>query len=67
MQYAPGDRVVLPATGECGVVVHAWDDNGTQDCYVAFFGARFPASGEQLEQKPYILRYYATSLAAAKP
>ena len=47
---------------EYGVVVQCWDDDeiGGYDCYVAFFGSKLP-SGKP-EEKPYVLRYAATSL-----
>ena len=47
---------------EYGVVVHRWSDEeiGAADCYVAFFGNETP-NGKPPE-KPYILRYAATSL-----
>lgn len=66
----PGTRVRLDSlvtdddepTPEFGVVVHCWldDEIGMFDCYVAFFGPEFP-DGEPSE-KPYVLRYAATSL-----
>jgi hypothetical protein len=68
-RYIPsGTRVRLDSlddnhlTTELGVVVHCWLDNeiGVFDCYVAFFGDTFPA-GKPAE-KPYLLRYAATSL-----
>jgi hypothetical protein len=68
---APGTRVRLDAfvndddttTSEFGVVVHCWLDEeiGMFDCYVAFFGGSFPEG--KPEEKPYVLRYGATSLA----
>lgn len=47
---------------EFGVVVHCWHEPeiGGYDCYVAFFGADFPAG--RPNQKPYILRYAVASL-----
>ncbi|MBR2268738.1 MAG: hypothetical protein IJ918_10740 [Sphingobium sp.] len=67
---APGTRVRLDSlvndegavTTELGVVVHCWRDDeiGMFDCYVAFFGASFPQG--RPEEKPYVLRYAATSL-----
>ena len=66
----PGTRVRLDSlvddddalTPEFGVVIHCWldDEIGMFDCYVAFFGARFPAG--KPSEKPYVLRYAATSL-----
>lgn len=49
-------------TPEFGIVVHCWLDEemGMFDCYVAFFGDGFP-EGQPVE-KPYVLRYAATSL-----
>ncbi len=49
-------------TSEFGVVVHCWldDEIGVFDCYVAFFGAGFPNA--KPSEKPYVLRYAATSL-----
>jgi hypothetical protein len=47
---------------EFGVVVHCWmsDEIGGYDCYVAFFGDEFPSGAPN--QKPYVLRYAASSL-----
>ena len=58
----PGQHVKLRATGEVGVVVHAWlhDELGEIDVYVAFFGSNFPV-GEPLDP-PYVLRYLESSL-----
>jgi hypothetical protein len=67
---APGTKVCLgPAiddegkvTSEYGVVVHCWHEESiaAYDCYVAFFGDSFPSG--MPTQKPYVLRYAATSL-----
>jgi hypothetical protein len=67
---AAGTRVRLDSlvndddecTSEFGVVVQCWldDEIGMFDCYVAFFGGAFP-DGKPSE-KPYVLRYGATSL-----
>jgi len=70
-QFIPsGTRVRLDSivngddepTPEFGVVVHCWldDEIGMFDCYVAFFGTKFPDG--QPSDKPYVLRYAATSL-----
>ncbi len=67
-KFSPGDRVILSSTGECGVVVATWPiEAGSKgdDCYVAFFGKRFPVPGKPPRQKPYILRYYHSSLRHA--
>ena len=47
---------------EFGVVVHCWMDEEIHayDCYVAFFGAAIPTTKPR--EKPYVLRYAATSL-----
>jgi hypothetical protein len=47
---------------EFGVVVHCWmsEEIGGYDCYVAFFGNEFPSG--RPKQKPYVLRYAASSL-----
>jgi hypothetical protein len=47
---------------EFGVVVHCWMSHeiGGYDCYVAFFGNEFPDGHPK--QKPYVLRYAASSL-----
>jgi hypothetical protein len=47
---------------EFGVVVHCWmsEELGGYDCYVAFFGNEFPSG--RPKQKPYVLRYAASSL-----
>ena len=67
---APGTKVRLDSvfndddtiTPEFGIVVHCWlsDEIDMFDCYVAFFGDRFP-DGPPTE-KPYVLRYAARSL-----
>jgi hypothetical protein len=67
---SPGTKVRLDSivndndapTFEFGIVVHCWEDEGIGafDCYVAFFGDALP-SGKPSE-KPYVLRYAATSL-----
>lgn len=69
----PGTKVCLEnglndageEASEYGVVVHCWRHEelgyGFYDCYVAFFGGTFP-SGEPAD-KPYILRYAASTLA----
>ncbi len=69
-RLTPGTRVRLDSfvnddnetTPESGVVVHSWFDQeiGGFDCYVAFFGREFPQG--KPSEKPYILRYAATSL-----
>lgn len=62
----PGARVRLlsgiDGSWEDGVVVHCWldDEIGVYDCYIAFFGDAIP-EGKPAE-KPYVLRYAATSL-----
>ncbi len=62
LTFSPGDRVLLDSSGECGIVVHTWAcEEFDEDCYVAFFGDRFPLADEA-PSKPYILRYFATSL-----
>ena len=56
-----GDSVRHRDTGEVGIVV--WlssSDDGSEDTYVAFFGDSFPAA--EPKEKPYVLRYYTTSL-----
>lgn len=68
---APGTHVSLRkiedegehASPEVGVVVHCWMDpeHGFYDCYVAFFGDALPSGAP--DDRPYILRYAATSLA----
>jgi hypothetical protein len=67
-RFLPGERVILSASGECGVVVHTWVSDelgGLDDCYVAFFGRDFPDQGAKPRQIPYVLRYAATSLRRA--
>jgi hypothetical protein len=48
---------------EFGVVVHCWMSEEIEacDCYVAFFGNEFPSGHPK--QKPYVLRYAASSLS----
>ncbi len=56
-----GDPVRHLDTGEVGVVVWMWDvDDSGADAYVAFYGDSFPV--EEPTDKPYVLRYYTTSL-----
>ncbi|WP_255586815.1 hypothetical protein [Hephaestia mangrovi] len=67
---SPGTRVRLDSlvdddgqpTPEFGIVVHCWLDDGIGmfDCYVAFFGNALPEG--KPSEKPYVLRYAATSL-----
>lgn len=66
----PGRRVILRSTGEKGVVVATWpidpgDPGAGVDCWVAFFGQEWPTGGAE-PPKPYMLRYYDTSLAPAE-
>ena len=71
-RYQAGDRVVLRrededgvVSEEKGVVVCTWlIDQGVYDCYVAFFGTEWPEP-DQNPPKPYVLRYYDTSLEPA--
>jgi len=48
-------------------VVYCWADDeiDAYDCYVAFHGSRSPKSAP--EQKPYVLRYAASSLKVIEP
>ena len=48
---------------EFGVILHAWIDEQLEvvDCYVVFFGDRWPTAGQPIE-KPYVLRYLLSSL-----
>lgn len=68
---APGTKVSLrnPTDGEYehGVVVHCWGDDEVDafDCYVAFFGAEMPI--RKPREKPYVLRYAASSLRVTEP
>ncbi|WP_448660061.1 hypothetical protein ACPVPU_06020 [Sphingomonas sp. CJ99] len=69
---APGTHVRLDSllgddgktSPEYGVVVHCWFDDELSgfDCYVAFFGAAIPNGTPN--DKPYVLRYAATSLTS---
>ncbi len=59
----PGDKVIYRGgmKPEYGMVVHVYvDEHGDEDCYVAFFGNEFPEGAPST--KPYVLRYYASSL-----
>jgi hypothetical protein len=60
-----GTKVRYDGSGrpEFGVVVSCWmsEDIGGYDGYVAFFGNEFPSGPPK--QRPYILRYAASSLA----
>lgn len=50
------------------VVAVMWNKKmGWWDCWVAFFGFKWPTNRMLLTQKPYILRYLETSLRAHKP
>lgn len=61
-KYTPGRRVVLKSTGEKGVVVCTWsNDQEIEECYVAFFGDEWPSMSEN-PPKPYVLKYYSSSL-----
>ncbi len=64
LSYYAGEDLEAELVHEDGVVAHCWwdDELGGYDCYVAFFGDAIP-SGKP-EEKPYILRYAATSLTA---
>jgi hypothetical protein len=59
-----GTKVRYDGSGqpEFGVVVYCWmsEDIRGYDCYVAFFGNEFPSGPPQ--QRPYVLRYAASSL-----
>jgi len=48
---------------EFGVILNAWIDEQLEavDCYVLFFGDRWPTAGQPIE-KPYVLRYLLSSL-----
>jgi len=61
-----GQKVKLVSTGEVGIIVWLWTDpdTGAEDAYVAFFGKRFPMNLP--ENKPYILRYFTSSLEELK-
>lgn len=67
----PGTRVrydgLEEGGPEYGIVVHCWHEVEISgyDCYVAFFGPAL-ASGK-LEEKPYVLRYAASSLNVFDP
>jgi hypothetical protein len=66
-QHEPtiGQRVRLRDTGEVGVVVWVWkNSNADAEVYVAFFGKAFPNAVP--ESKPYVLRYFSTSLELAE-
>lgn len=60
-----GARVRLRASGEAGIVVWLWEDDGMTDAYVAFFGNDFPRG--KPASVPYVLRYAATSLDLVDP
>jgi hypothetical protein len=57
-----GQKVRHPSTREVGVVVWLWESNeyGDVDAYIAFFGSQFPTGIPN--EKPYVLRYYESSL-----
>lgn len=61
MKLRIGQKVRLSSTGEVGIVVWLWkNEYGDTDVYVAFFGMEFPVI--EPKEKPYILRYYDSSL-----
>jgi hypothetical protein len=67
-----GDMVRLRSTRECGIVLLVWvNERGDRDCYVAFYGKSFPKRAMILRRRkrdpkrPYVLRYYDTSLEHA--
>ena len=64
----PGTRVRYDGTGEpeYGIVVQCWinDEIQAYDCYIAFFGERFPEAAPN--HIPYILRYSSMSLTAVR-
>ncbi len=67
---SPGTKVRLESEEgkpEEGVVVHCWgnDEIDAYDCYVAFFGKTLPI--REPTEKPYILRYAASSLKVIEP
>lgn len=65
MSLIIGQKVRLISTGEVGVVIYTWkDEHGDVDTYVAFFGEAFPDG--KPTSRPYILRYYESSLEALK-
>jgi len=59
--WEPGTKVKLMGSDEVGVVVCGWEDpHGGYDYYIAFFGDSFPKGSP--DTKPYVLRYFETSL-----
>jgi hypothetical protein len=61
VEFTIGEKVKLKSTGEVGVIVWFWEDGyGAIDAYIAFFGDKFPHT--KPKEKPYILRYYTSSL-----
>ena len=61
-----GQKVRVRSTGEVGVVVWIWqNEHDDTDVYVAFFGNEFPEtnySNGTMPDRPYILRYFDSSL-----
>lgn len=51
-------------TEEFGYIIHAWVDDEVDavDCYVAFMGNTWPSIGVKPSEKPYVLRYFLSSL-----
>lgn len=67
-----GDWVIYDGAGvdEKGLVVDTWiDENGDQDCYVAFWGDEWPWEMEAKTPRPRpgLLRYHAQSLKKVIP
>ena len=62
----PGQKVRLRSTGEVGIVVWLWQNESQDtDVYVAVLGDKFPETEypqDHSPTKPYLLKYYATSL-----
>ena len=52
---------------EVGIIIHAWKDSEVEvtDCYVAFFGQSWPSIDEKPDDKPYVLRYFLSTLEKA--
>lgn len=69
-EIKPGSFVttIYPDEPEVGIVIAMWSDGGPVDCYVAFYGEKWPKMIQsEHPEKPYILRYYANSLRVVEP
>jgi hypothetical protein len=60
----PGQRVSLGvgSSKEYGIVACTYLDAGIIEVYAVFFGSSYPDTDKRPSCRPYLLRYYGTSL-----